>query len=452
MRLFKGVFIFLSIIFSISKTYSQVPTNLSFQAVIRNASNQLVVSAPVGIRVSLLQGGANGVAVYSEIHNASTNTNGLVTLEIGAGSPINGDFTTVDWSKGSYFIKVETDPAGGTNYSIVTSSQILSVPYALYAKKSADVDSLQAKVRKLDSLVMANVNAGRTVINITGDITEEILKEKLLREYGKITETINVFRCSKLKILDLSMVTGWAEISIRDNPVLEEVNLSNLDSTDNFSIDFSPNIRTINLEKLKSINKGRLSVNSANGLGSLFNINRTSLTSLSLNSLRKIEDNFDIQFNSQLKVINLSNLQNSSNAIFEITRCDSLKNIQLDNMTECKDLVISFCPSLDSLNFQSLRSLSRLNIFNNINLSYLKFDNLSTIKSSLTFGVTGGKLPSEEINYILAKLVASPYIPTPPQTSFFPISLRQNIPAPPTGQGLLDKQILINRGHNVFTD
>jgi hypothetical protein len=452
MRLFKGVFIFLSIIFSISKAYSQVPTNLSFQAVIRNASNQLVVSAPVGIRVSLLQGGANGVAVYTEIHNASTNTNGLVTLEIGAGSPINGDFTTVDWSKGSYFIKVETDPAGGTNYSIVTSSQILSVPYALYAKKSADVDSLQAKVKKLDSLVMANVNPGRTTIYITGDITEEILKEKLLREYGKMTETITVFRCSRLKILDLSMVTGWAEISIRDNPVLEEVNLSNLDSTDNFSIDFSPSIRTINLEKLKSINKGRLSPNSTNGQGSLFNINRTSLTSLNFSSLTKIEDNFDIQFNTKLKELNLSNLKNSSNAIFEITRCDSLKTIQLNNMTECKDIIISFCPSLDSLNFQSLRSLSRLAIGNNINLSSVKFDNLSTIKSTFSFSIANNNLPAEGVNYILARLVAIPYIPSNPYPFFFSINLRQNIPTPPTGQGLLDKQILINRGHNVLTD
>jgi hypothetical protein len=144
-------FCLLAFLFLNQSVFSQVPNNLSFQAVIRNASNQLVISSPVGIRASILQGGANGTTIYSETHNVTSNTNGLVTLEIGGGSASSGIYNSVDWSKGNYFIKIEADPTGGINYSIITSSQILSVPYALYAKKSADVDSLMSRLNKLDS-------------------------------------------------------------------------------------------------------------------------------------------------------------------------------------------------------------------------------------------------------------------------------------------------------------
>ena len=79
-----------------------------------------------------MQGSVIGVAVYTETQKPNTNANGLVSLEIGGGA----GFSDIDWSKGPYFIKTETDPAGGTNYSITGTSQLLSVPFALYAEKS----------------------------------------------------------------------------------------------------------------------------------------------------------------------------------------------------------------------------------------------------------------------------------------------------------------------------
>ncbi|MFT6843268.1 MAG: hypothetical protein ACJASR_002044, partial [Psychroserpens sp.] len=76
--------------------------------------------------------------VYVETQTPTTNVNGLVSLEIGTGIVISGDFTTIDWSTDSYFIKTETDPAGGTTYTITGTSQLMSVPFALYAKTSGD--------------------------------------------------------------------------------------------------------------------------------------------------------------------------------------------------------------------------------------------------------------------------------------------------------------------------
>ena len=115
---------------------AQAPQKMSYQAVIRDASNTLVANQTVGMQVSILQGSASGTAVYVETHSAVTNTNCLVSIEIGGGTVTAGSFAAIDWANGPYFIKTETDPAGGTNYTITGTSQLLSVPYAMYAAAS----------------------------------------------------------------------------------------------------------------------------------------------------------------------------------------------------------------------------------------------------------------------------------------------------------------------------
>jgi uncharacterized protein (TIGR02145 family) len=96
----------------------------------------LITNKTVCVKVSLIQNIENGLIVFSETHYPSTNTNGLMSFSIGSGAKISGDLSTVDWSKGPYFIKTEVDFNGGSNYSISTVSQLLSVPYALYAANS----------------------------------------------------------------------------------------------------------------------------------------------------------------------------------------------------------------------------------------------------------------------------------------------------------------------------
>jgi hypothetical protein len=116
--------------------FAQAPEKMTYQAVIRDASNNLVSNAAIGMKVTILQGSTIGVISYAELHNSNTNTNGLITLEIGSGSLVSGNFSLIDWANGPYFIKTETDPTGGTNYTITGTTQLLSVPYALYAKNS----------------------------------------------------------------------------------------------------------------------------------------------------------------------------------------------------------------------------------------------------------------------------------------------------------------------------
>jgi hypothetical protein len=114
-------------------SFAQAPEKMSYQAVIRDADNTLVTNQEIGMQISVLQ---NGTAVYEETQTPTSNTNGLVSLEIGTGTVISGSFASIDWSVNSSFIKNETDPTGGTNYTITSTSQLLSVPYAMYAKTS----------------------------------------------------------------------------------------------------------------------------------------------------------------------------------------------------------------------------------------------------------------------------------------------------------------------------
>ena len=115
---------------------AQVPQKMSYQAVVRNASQTLLTNQEVGMRLSILQGSATGAEVYSETHLALTNANGLVTVELGNGTDELGSFGSINWSQGPYFIQSEVDPSGGSNYTIIATSQLLSVPYALYAETS----------------------------------------------------------------------------------------------------------------------------------------------------------------------------------------------------------------------------------------------------------------------------------------------------------------------------
>ncbi len=104
------------------------PQKMSYQAVIRNSSGQLVTSHSVGVRISILQGSATGTALYVETHTPTTNVNGLATVELGGGTVVSGTFSAINWASGVYYLKTETDPAGGTGYTITGTSPILSVP------------------------------------------------------------------------------------------------------------------------------------------------------------------------------------------------------------------------------------------------------------------------------------------------------------------------------------
>ncbi|HJX72111.1 MAG TPA: hypothetical protein VJ346_09170 [Bacteroidales bacterium] len=135
----KKIFLSFLIVLLAVITFAQAPEMLNYQAVVRNSSGDLIKSTSVSLRISILQATETGTAVYTETHNATTNSQGLLNLKIGNGTS-SDNFANIDWAGNIYFLKVEMDPAGGTAYSHYSTSQILSVPYALFAKNADMLD------------------------------------------------------------------------------------------------------------------------------------------------------------------------------------------------------------------------------------------------------------------------------------------------------------------------
>ena len=148
-----------------ANVFAQAPQKMSYQAVIRNSSNALITSTPVGMQISILQGSASGIAVYIETQTPSTNANGLVSLEIGSGAPVAGTFAGINWATGPYFIKTETDPTGGTAYTISGTSELMSVPYALYSANGTPGPTGATGPSGADGAIGATGAAGATGAN-----------------------------------------------------------------------------------------------------------------------------------------------------------------------------------------------------------------------------------------------------------------------------------------------
>lgn len=176
--------------------WAQSPEKMSYQAVVRDGSNNLVTSSAVGMQISILQGSPSGTAMYVETQTPTTNANGLVSIEIGAGTVVSGDFTTINWANGPYFIKTETDPTGGTNYTITGTSQLLSVPYALHAKTA---ETITGTITETDPIFGASVASG-----ITG--TDTTNWNNKLDSY---TETDPVFGASVASGITGTDITYW---------------------------------------------------------------------------------------------------------------------------------------------------------------------------------------------------------------------------------------------------
>ncbi len=191
----KRFFNVLAAVLLMANVFAQTPEKMSYQAVIRNSSNKLVTNQQVGIQISILQGSTSGTVVYTETQTPTTNANGLVSIEIGGGA----GFSTIDWANGSFFIKTETDPDGGANYTITGTSQILSVPYAIHAKTAENTFSgnYNDLSNKPDANQWTDVSNGISYQDgrvSVADINIKDSSEIFFQDYGQIRSTDNNHR------------------------------------------------------------------------------------------------------------------------------------------------------------------------------------------------------------------------------------------------------------------
>jgi len=120
---------------------AQAPQAFKYQAVARDNAGSILANQSVSFQISILQGSASGTIVYAETHSTTTNELGLVSLEIGNGIIVNGDFAFINWGDDSFFLQVEMDETGGTNYQLMGTCQLLSVPYALYSEATGYIST-----------------------------------------------------------------------------------------------------------------------------------------------------------------------------------------------------------------------------------------------------------------------------------------------------------------------
>jgi hypothetical protein len=202
----KRIIIFATMLLLAITITAQVPNKMSYQAVVRNSSNNLVVNQQIGVKISILKTSTTGVPVYIETQTTTTNQNGLMSIIIGNGNS-SYNISDVNWTNGSYFIKTETDPEGGTNYIITGISQMLSVPYALHAKTA---ESISGTITETDPVFGASEAKNITSSNITNWNSAYTWGNHASAGYLKsFTETDPVFGASAAKNITSTNTTNW---------------------------------------------------------------------------------------------------------------------------------------------------------------------------------------------------------------------------------------------------
>ncbi len=187
---------------SLSAVLAQAPQKMNYQAVVRNANNELVANTIIGMKISILKTSATGTAVYEETQTPTTNNNGLAVIEIGNGTVVSGSFSGIDWANDLYFVKTETDPLGGTNYSISGTSQLTSVPYALSSA---------------DNKWAANANG---INNISGNVgIGTIQPDYKLDVVHSGSNGVRIKSTSGYSVLDIDSQSGESAIRFAENGV-----------------------------------------------------------------------------------------------------------------------------------------------------------------------------------------------------------------------------------------
>lgn len=395
---------------------AQAPEKFNYQGVARDNSGNILANQSIGIRITLHSGSPTGTVVYQETHAVTTNDFGFFDLYIGAGSVVSGSFGNINWGNDSYYNEVEMDATGGTVYQSMGTTQLVSVPYALYAKTSG------------------SSSGGNTYFVLAGDISDAEAALRIENEVGPNTQFIWVLNTTQLTTVDFSGVSQLVEVNIMDNSALSSVSFPNLAKVwINFQIYNNPVFMSLTVPALTTIT-GAFQISGS-----------PALTSLTAPLLTVVIGNCLLSGNSSLTSLSLPSLTATSG--FNAGSNSSLTTLNVPALTTVGAIHITSDSSLTTLNFPSLVTVNYdFAVASNPLLTSLNLPSLTTVVNNF-FGYNNA-LTSSSVNTLLARFAA-----ITPVISGWYIRLENQTPAaPPTGQGLIDKTTLINTGNDVTTD
>ncbi len=207
----------ISLLLLLNLSSAQVPQGFKYQTAIRDNNGAVIANKLVSIKLSLLTSSANGTAIYSEVHKVATNDFGVANLNVGNGTVGLGNFSTIDWGSNTFFLKTEVDINNGTNFAFMGSSQLLSVPFAMYAAKSANAADDKDK-DSTNELQVITLNNNNLQLNKNGGSVD-------LTKYDKDSQQL-VLNGNTLSITKGNSIVLSGAVDLDADPTNEIQNLS----------------------------------------------------------------------------------------------------------------------------------------------------------------------------------------------------------------------------------
>lgn len=201
--------------------HAQAPQAVNYQAVVRDAQGMVIPNQAVAFQLSVLETNSSGPAVYVETHNLTTNAFGLANLQLGTGSLVSGNFSTINWGAGSHFLKVELDETGGSNYALMGTSQLISVPYALHAQT---VENDQ--VDDADADPLNETNTSLSLNGTTLELTDAA--GTLSANLSSLQDGVNDADADPLNETNTSLILNGTTLELTDSAGTLSANLSSL--------------------------------------------------------------------------------------------------------------------------------------------------------------------------------------------------------------------------------